>query len=360
MILWFIRAIFLLLVLSLMLLGFIEGGPFHFMGPDNLILHQWMALLGCLGVLVLGFIVDLQVAKKRVGSLVGIFFGLMMGLMIGMTFNYLVEFIYETYNLNEQSSPDLYMAQEGIKWLINVFCCFIAVIFVIQTKDDFRFIIPYVEFSKQTKGVMPMILDTSVIIDGRIADVATTHIITSPFIVPRFILNELHNVADSSDRLRRNRGRRGLDMLNKMQRNPDVDITIQDINLTTSEKAEPVDHQLVSTAKKMSGKIVTNDYNLNKVASIRGIDVININDLANSLKTVVLPGESLRTKLVKPGDQYGQGVGYMEDGTMIVVEQGRQYIGRDVDIVVTSVLQTSAGRMIFGKLPEHNGTDRRR
>jgi len=150
---------------------------------------------------VLGFIVDLQVAKKRVGSLVGIFFGLMMGLLIGMTLNYLVEFIYETYNINAHTSPDLYVAKEGIKWLVNVFCCFISVIFVIQTKDDFRFIIPYVEFSKQTKGMVPMILDTSVIIDGRIADVATTHIITSPFIVPRFILNELHNIADSSARL---------------------------------------------------------------------------------------------------------------------------------------------------------------
>ena len=360
MILWFIRAIFLLLVLSLMLLGFIEGGPFHFMGPDNLVLHQWVAVLGCLGVLVLGFIVDLQVAQKRVGALVGIFFGLMMGLLIGMTLNYLVEFIYETYNINAQSSPDLYMAKDGIKWLVNVFCCFISVILVIQTKDDFRFIIPYVEFSKQTKGLVPMILDTSVIIDGRIADVATTNIITSPFIVPRFILNELHNIADSSDRMRRNRGRRGLDMLNKMQQNPDIDITIQEINLTTGEKTEPVDHQLVSTAKKMSGKIVTNDYNLNKVASLRGVGVININDLANSLKTVVLPGESLRAKLVKPGDQHGQGIGYMEDGTMIVVEQGRQSIGREIEVTVTSVLQTSAGRMIFGKLPDNNGTNHRR
>jgi len=219
-----------------------------------------------------------------------------------------------------------------------------------QTKDDFRFIIPYVEFSKQTKGNCPLLLDTSVIIDGRIADIASTKVITSPMVIPRFILNELQNIADSSDRLRRNRGRRGLDILNKMQTNPEIDLSIQDITLVSKEAAEPVDHKLVSAAQKLAGKVVTNDYNLNKVASIRGVDVINVNDLANALKSVLLPGEILQVKVVKPGDQQGQGVGYLEDGTMVVIEQGRQYLHRDVEVVVTSVLQTSAGRMIFGKI----------
>ena len=339
------------MVVAMMLLGFSEGGPFHFMGK-NLVLHQWVAVFGCFGVLGLGLFVDFMVKQKRVKSLVEIFFGLLVGLFIGMVLNYLVEFLYETYNISK--STDLYVAKDGIKWLINILCCFLAVTFVMQTKDDFRFIIPYVEFSKQTKGIVPLILDTSVIIDGRISDIAATQILNSPFVVPRYILNELQNIADSADRLRRNRGRRGLDMLNKMQRNSEIDISIQEIELTESEKSEPVDHQLVTTAKKLGGKIVTNDYNLNKVANLRGVKVFNVNDLANALKTVVLPGETLRTRLVKPGDQPGQGVGYLDDGTMIVVEQGRGRLGRDTDIVVTSVLQTSAGRMIFGKLAENN------
>jgi uncharacterized protein YacL len=139
-------------------------------------------------------------------------------------------------------------------------------------------------------------------------------------------------------------------MLNKMQNNKEIDISIENIDLTVSEKSESVDHQLVSTAKKLGGKIVTNDYNLSKVAHLRGVEVLNINDLANALKAVVLPGESMSVKMIKPGDQPDQGVGYLDDGTMIVVEQGRRSVGKTVDIVVTSVLQTSAGRMIFGKL----------
>jgi len=220
---------------------------------------------------------------------------------------------------------------------------------ITASKDDFRFIIPYVEFSKQAKGAIPLVLDTSVIIDGRIADIAETRILTSPLVVPRFILNELQNIADSADRLRRNRGRRGLDILNKMQSNKNIDISIEDVNLSSRERSEPVDHKLVSTGKILGGKVVTNDYNLNKVASLRGVEVININDLANALKPVALPGEPMSVKIVKDGDQSGQGVGYMEDGTMVVVENGDKFLHQQVDIIVTSVLQTSAGRMIFGK-----------
>ena len=349
MILWTIRAIFFLLVFSILLLGFREGGPFDFKDIENLEFHQLLVFLGCFAVLFTGFFVDLLVPRKRIANLVGLFFGMMVGLLVGMMLNQVVEFVYETYNISANTNYDLFVAKGGIKWLINILCSFIAIIFILQTKDDFRFVIPYVEFSKQTKGVVPLILDTSVIIDGRIADIAATKILNSPLIVPRFVLNELHGIADSADRLRRNRGRRGLDMLNKMQSNKEIDVSIQDIELSASEKAEPVDYQLVSVTNKLSGKLVTNDYNLNKVAILRGAEVININDLANAMKPVVLPGGAMRVKMVKSGDQPGQGVGYLDDGTMVVIDQGRQYIGSEMDLTVTSVLQTSAGRMIFGK-----------
>jgi len=339
MVLWFLRAVFVLMIASILLIG----GPFDLKNTTSMV----VGVLGCMCVLAIGLMTDFFVKRKSVSALAGIFFGLVVGLLIGLAFNYVLEFVYAAYNISKDT--DLFLAKDGIKLIINVLCCYLAIIFIMQSKDDFRFIIPYVEFSKQTKGVYPLILDTSVIIDGRIADIATTRIVDSPMIIPRFVLNELQNIADSPDRLRRNRGRRGLDMLNKMQSSEKIDLSIEDIDLTPREQSEPVDHKLVATAKKMGGKVVTNDYNLNKVAILRGVEVINLNDLANALKPVVLPGEAMRVKLVKPGDQIGQGVGYMDDGTMVVVEQGRQLIGREIDVTVTSVLQTSAGRMIFGK-----------
>ncbi|MBN1763679.1 MAG: TRAM domain-containing protein [Sedimentisphaerales bacterium] len=350
MLIWAVRILFFLVVMAVMLLGFREGGAFDFDIDDveDAPFYQLLAVVGCFCVFFLGIIIDLLVPRKRVYAFAGIFFGVLMGLVFGMLINYILDLIYESHNI--QPHQAIYTAQNGIKSMVNILCCYITITFILQTKDDFRFVIPYVEFSKQTKGVMPMIMDTSVIIDGRIADIASTNIINSPLVVPRFVLNELQTIADSADRLKRNRGRRGLDMLNKMQGNVNIDISVQEISLTPGEKSEPVDLQLVSTAKKMNGKIITNDYNLNKVATIRGVNVININDLANALKTVVLPGEVLNIRLIKPGDQHDQGVGYLEDGTMVVVENGRSGIGREVDIMVTSVLQKSSGRMIFGKL----------
>ncbi len=237
-----------------------------------------------------------------------------------------------------------------IKLLLATAAVFMCVTFVLQTKDDFRFVIPYVEFTRQTKGPRPMLLDTSVIIDGRIADIADTRIIESEMIVPRFVLAELQAVADSEDKLKRNRGRRGLDVLNRLQGSDKIEIRIMDAHVATVDDVADVDAKLVALAKHLDGRVVTNDYNLNKVAQLRGVDVININDLANAMKPIVLPGEAMHVKIIKPGEEPGQGVGYLEDGTMVVAEQARDYLGKEIAITVTSVLQTSAGRMIFGRM----------
>ena len=237
----------------------------------------------------------------------------------------------------------------SVKLMLGIVCCYLAISFILQTKDDIRFVIPYVEFARQSKGARPLILDTSVIIDGRIADICDTRIIDSPIYIPRFVLQELQAIADSSDKLKRNRGRRGLDMLNKLQTNDKVEITISDARLSSVEEAEDVDQKLVTLTKKVDGRLVTNDFNLNKIAQLRGVDVININDLANALKPVVLPGETLNVKIMKLGEEPGQGIGYLEDGTMIVAENTGDKLGAEVVITVTSVLQTSAGRMVFGR-----------
>ncbi len=244
-----------------------------------------------------------------------------------------------------------------IKLLVGACTIYLCVSFVMQTKDDFRFIIPYVEFARHTRGVRPLLLDTSVIIDGRIADISDTRILASPMILPRFVLEELQDIADSSDKLRRNRGRRGLDMLNRLQSNDKIQIRISEARVRSVEEARGVDEKLLALALHLDGRVVTNDYNLNKVAQLRGVEVININDLANALKPVFLPGEALTVKIIKAGEEVGQGVGYLDDGTMIVAEQGREFIGREMKITVTSVLQTSAGRMIFGRPHSEAGAE---
>lgn len=190
------------------------------------------------------------------------------------------------------------------------------------------------------------ILDTSVIIDGRIADICKTGFIEGTLVIPEFVLEELQHIADSSDLLKRNRGRRGLDILNKIQKELDVRVLIYEGDF---EEIAEVDSKLVRLAKVLQGKVVTNDFNLNKVCELQGVSVLNINDLANAVKPVVLPGEEILVQVIKDGKEYGQGVAYLDDGTMIVVEGGRDFIGMNLEVLVTSVLQTSAGRMIFAK-----------
>src|SRR4051794_34566887 len=193
------------------------------------------------------------------------------------------------------------------------------------------------------------ILDTSVIIDGRIADVCETGFIDGTLVIPQFVLKELQLVADSSDSLKRNRGRRGLDILQKIKKMSGIDVTISDVDFPGVHE---VDLKLIELARTLRGKIVTNDFNLNKVAQLRGVDVLNVNDLANSLKPVVLPGEIMKVFILKEGKEYNQGVAYLDDGTMVVVDNARRMISRTIDIVVTSVLQTTAGKMIFGRYIE--------
>jgi len=292
-------------------------------------------ILLAIGVIAL----DIWVPKKRLETISAVYFGLIVGLfltyILGLAINPLVQDV-------------LLGTPAWVNSLLAVILCYGCISLLIQTKDDFRFIIPYVEFAKEVKGLKPYVLDTSVVIDGRIADVVETEVLDNQLIMPRFVIGELQAIADSSDRMRRSRGRRGLDILNRLRSNPKVDLKIFDRELPEFA-GQSVDLKLVTLAKHLEGKVVTGDYNLNKVAKLHGVGVINLNDLANALKPVFLPGESVEVRIVKAGEEPGQGVGYLDDGTMIVVEGGRDHIGQAVRIGVTSVLQTSAGRMIFGR-----------
>ena len=204
-------------------------------------------------------------------------------------------------------------------------------------------------FSRGSKSELDKVLDTSVIIDGRIADICETGFVDGTLIVPQFVLRELQQVADSGDALKRNRGKRGFDVLQRLQRNPKVTVKIDDLDFP---QIGEVDRKLIEVAKLLGGKVLTNDYNLNKLSELSGVPVLNINELANSLKPVVLPGELMQVRVLKEGKEAGQGVGYLDDGTMVVVDHGKKFLGQIVDVMVTSVLQTTAGRMIFTRLRE--------
>lgn len=342
MMMWIIRGLFGVLVVGVAV--FVTS---YYLNAG--ILPMLTALIVVLGLGALVIATDIYIRHKEITTISAIYFGLLLGLLLGTLFADALQ-IY----LNEWLGQRRELIQ-AIRLLITIIFCYVATSTLLQTKDEFRFIIPYVEFSKQIKGNRPLVLDTSVIIDGRIADICDTRIIDSRLIVPRFVLQELQGIADSSDKLKRNRGRRGLDILKRMQTNGKIEMQIHEANLSELREVNRVDERLVVFAKVVGARVVTNDFNLNKIAQLQGVEVINLNEVANSLKTVALPGEALPVKLVKPGDQVGQGVGYLDDGTMVVVEGGRSHIGQEVVIVVTSVLQTPAGRMIFGRMDGGRG-----
>lgn len=237
-------------------------------------------------------------------------------------------------------------------WVAIIFCGGIQMALRLRWKELSQWKVPNGDYAKQRTELKNQlkVLDTSAIIDGRIADLCKTGFLEGVLIVPNFILGELQRIADSAEQLRRNRGRRGLDLLHQMQKENQVAIKILDHDY---EESTEVDAKLLRLARELGAKVVTNDYNLNKVAELYGVQVLNINDLSNAIKPVVIPGEEMLVHVLRDGKEFGQGIGYLEDGTMIVVEGGKSYIGSDIVILVTSVLQTSAGRMIFAKPKEY-------
>ena len=346
MILVILRALFVL-VMAAVGWSYIKD-PKTQIGPNT-----WLALAIAVAVGVLLICIDMLAPRRKLAIFSGTFFGLLVGIIIAYALSFVTPLVVDQYQAMRSmllSEREYGAIIRYINLLVGVVTCYLSISFILQTKDDFRFVIPYVEFRKQTKGSKPFLLDTSVLIDGRISDIASTGVIESTLIVPKFILLELQQIADSADRLKRNRGRRGLDTLQQLQQNRHVEVVHYDSSARQDETIGGVDEQLLHLAKDLNGRVLTNDFNLNKVAQLREVDVININDLANALKPVVLPGEKMIVRLQKPGDEAGQGVGYLDDGTMVVVEQGRAHLGEDVEFTVTSTLQTKQGKMIFGRL----------
>jgi len=298
-----------------------------------------------LGLALAMFFIVLEVlfARSFIQTVPIIMISLIFGFILAKLFveaMYLVPFIKDVTKKDEILDAALNLS------VVFVFT-YLSVMVILRTRDEWKFIIPYVEFRKTQRGLKPYILDTSSIIDGRIALLLATGAFDNQIVIPAFVVQELQSVADSHDRLKRRRGRRGLDILNEIRKNPRIEVIVHEAQYRTLPN---VDEKLLCLAKDLDGKIVTTDFNLIKVSAVQGIGVVNLNDLAESLKPVVLPGEEMTLQMVRAGEEAGQAVGYLDDGTMVVVDDARDLIGKTVDIFITSVHQSSAGKMFFGRV----------
>ena len=305
-----------------------------------------------LGIAVVVIILELVLSQRPVQSISAIVFGLITGWLLAILFTNIFQLAITNkmaMDLNFATPVDL---EAAVRLALAVICCYVCVMVIYKTRDNFRFIIPYVEFQKEEKGSRPILLDTSAVIDGRLMDLCETGILDTIIIAPKFVLQELQHVADSGDRLRRNRGRKGLEMLQLLQRDERIAIQIHD---GRSARGSTVDSKLVSLASQLQARILTCDYNLCKIAELQSVETVNLNDMANALRPTIISGEELPLKIIRPGDEAGQGVGYLTDGTMVVVDQARNRIGQTVPVVVTNTLQTSAGRMIFARMRSDQG-----
>ena len=293
-----------------------------------------------LGALLGALIIFLETKIKSVGpkTLIGSIIGLVFGIILAI----FISFLITKLALGPQTTTMLQIFSLA-------FFVYIGLLLGSKKADWFEPATLMALFGEKGEKKSYKILDTSVIIDGRIADLTETGFIEGTIVVPQFVLRELQHIADSPDSLKRNRGRRGIEILQRMQKKPDLNVTITEIDFPDIPE---VDMKLIELAKQLDAKIVTNDYNLNKIAQLQGVHVLNINELASSLRPVVLPGETMKVFILKEGKEYNQGVAYLDDGTMVVVDNARKLIGRNVEVVVTSVLQTTVGKMIFGRHEE--------
>jgi len=328
---------FILLRVFILVLCTSAGFAIGQVNEDWLSAGRWWAVIGFgFGGILIAIEEMLEGFSLRTFS--SVTFGLLLGSFVALMIDYFL----------------LFNADEKIAWLVKLglFICFgyIGMVLAIRSnKEDFSIIIPFVRFSPQNKPDNLLLLDTSVIIDGRIADLVESKFLEGIIVVPRFVLKELQHIADSNDPIIRARGRRGLDMLSRIQRNQENEVKIHEGDIPEEEE---VDSKLVLLTRALGGKLYTNDYNLAKVAELQSVPFININELANALKKVIIPGEVLSLKIVREGKDKGQGIGYLNDGTMVVVNHSEKFIGTQVTVRVISLLQTGAGVIVFSELKE--------
>jgi uncharacterized protein YacL len=321
----FIRIFFLILSVAV---GFLIGNVY-----DKEMLGMLIALAG--GSFLI--LVEIMMKSVSVRGLSSVVFGLLFGVIMA-------KLLADTISL----IPFPESAHASIRVVLTIIFSYLGAVIALRGKDEFNLIIPYVRFRRTDIKDGVVVVDTSAIIDGRVFDVYRTHFLAGRLVVPRFVLHELQRLADAEDDLKRQRGRRGLEILRAMQKDTEVDLHIHEDDLQGEEGG--VDLKLVKLSKNLEARLCTTDFNLGRMAALQGVDIVNVNDLVSAVKPVVFAGENLDIQIVKEGKEDAQGIGYLDDGTMIVVTDGRRHLGQKVKVAVTSVLQTQAGRMIFAKL----------
>lgn len=334
-----LRATFLVLVISTVSLT-LAAAHANRMGsiPTPAIVGTLLAAFGSASLVL---IADVLTPRKHLASVLGIYIGVSVGLVAALGFAALVDTVANAWELTDQDALVYLGLTKGVAGICLVY---LSVSVVISTKDDFRLVIPYIQFEKRAQGVMPLLMDTSAIIDGRIIDLARTGIIDAPIVIQSYVINELQTLADSSDRNKRERGRHGLDMLSRLQ-GIYIDTRVEDFQTTETL----VDRMLIQTAKQENYRIVTTDSGLDKVARIQNIPVLNVNDVSGSLRQTVLPGVRILVEIIKAGESPEQGIAYMPDGTMLVVERAGRLIGQNIEIEITNTLQRSGSRLVFAR-----------
>jgi len=338
-----LRSAFFILAVTVTLLNIIEvsNNPTNTGFGDIALATLWYLPVTVAVLLVGIFIaVDVLTPRKKIATLTGIAIGLIAGMVVTFAFAFVIDLIAQTWNLSD--SPRIVGT---FKILVGISLVYLGITTVLQTQDDFRLVIPYVEFSKQLRGIRPMLLDTSAIIDARILEAAMTGVLQAPLIIPQFVIDELQRLADSNDKLKRDRGRRGLDVVRKLLRSP-IDVSVEEFAMP----GNAVDTMLVELAMSMPAKIITTDSGLLRVAEIRGVETISLHALATAMRPSLIPGETFNVRIIRVGEQPGQGVGYLADGTMVVAEDGEHHVGNDVELTVITAIQTANGRMIFGRV----------
>ena len=308
----------------------------YFLGGGNSLVFAGLGFTG--GVVLVSF--ETFTRRASLKGLSSAVFGIILGLIIAWIFSATLD----RFHFPEEISQDFL---HSIKLIVTFIFVYLGLTLGVKGKDEFNLVIPYVKFKRQSQREEAAIVDTSSIIDGRILDIVKTGFIEAKFLVPRFVLNELQALADSTDHMKRQKGKRGIEILHSLKKEPNIEVEISDQNV---DSVKSVDEKIIKLAQTKDAEVLTTDYNLNRIAQLQGVKVLNINDLANALKPTFIAGQRFSLKLIKEGKEHNQAVGYLEDGTMVVVENSRRLVGKIVNIEVTSILQSSSGRIVFTKL----------
>ncbi len=344
-----VRTAFFVLIITVALLTVFQDPSGGDPGTVTIteVIPWWVPVLMAIVFYTIALVIDGLTPNKKIATVGGVFFGMLVGLLATIALSLVIRLVLRSY-MDEAAFRNFEPVASVMEVLLGIALCFLGISTVLQTQDDFRLVIPYVEFAKQLRGPKPLVLDSSVLIDARVVGLGATGVLQVPVVIPRFVVAELQLLADSHDKIRRARGRRGLDVIARLQRMGRLDVTVDE----SSVPGKAVDSMLIEFARRIEGTVVTNDTGLSRVAQIEGLTVIDINEVSEALRPALIPGEPLRLHIAKCGEQPTQGIGYLEDGTMVVVDGAAGMIGQAIEVEVGKTIQTSGGRMIFARYLE--------